>query len=227
MLDPNRSYTADDLVAMQARTRSTQAGADLALKDVTHIYYNGPRAHEHVLRSSDNLRKLRQLNNVDVPIVVEATSLIPRGGMVYFSGDRLFACGFEPADAPASPPTNRNDLVVKGMGSLLALYVRIKSEEARRLSTDGYVLLEQLHANDLLTIVNALAAGAPADAIASASSVVGKDGRRPILDYLHSKLDEALEVSDDGYVLLEHLHADDLQAVVDALEKPAPAPVAP
>lgn len=100
MLDLNKTYTADELCRMQDETKSTEAGTDLALKDATHIYYNGANAGEHTSRPVGRLRHLRSLNS-DLRAVEHVwTTNIPQGGMVYMAGDRVFAFEIEPRDIP-------------------------------------------------------------------------------------------------------------------------------
>lgn len=98
MLDLSKDWSTDDLRLMKQATQKDSP--DLALKDATQIYFNGPLAGEHVSRSADNLKKLRALNADETPVNVEATKRIPLGAMVYFAGDRLFAFGIESREAP-------------------------------------------------------------------------------------------------------------------------------
>lgn len=93
MLDLSKDWSIDDLRLMKQATQKDSP--DLALKDATQIYFNGPLAGEHVSRAADNLKKLRALNADATPVNVEATNRVPLGAMLYFAGDKLFAFDIE------------------------------------------------------------------------------------------------------------------------------------
>lgn len=103
-LDLSREWSVEELRLMKQDALKWQEEQDphpdLALKDATQIYYNGPLAREHVTRAADNLKKLRSLNSDGTPVNVEATTQIPLGAMLYFAGDKLFAFGIEVNEKP-------------------------------------------------------------------------------------------------------------------------------
>lgn len=101
MLTPDKSYSAYELQQMLETTKETEEGRDLALKDATHIYHNGPVSGDHVRRAAGNLARLRAINGTSIPLHVEDTALIPRGAMLYFAAGKLFAVGIEANELPA------------------------------------------------------------------------------------------------------------------------------